>query len=449
MSNSLENKHVVVIAFPFGSHPMPLLNLVLKLAHAAPKCSFSFISTEKSNATLFPKPYIPNNIKAYSINDGIPEGHVLGGHPVEQVCLFLKTGHENLHKGIDLALAETKRRVTCIISDAFVTSSLIVAQTLNVPWVPVWFPMSCSLSLYFYIDLIREQCANSAGNRNFNFLPGLSKMRAEDMPLDILYVGEEETVFSRTLVSLGRVLPQAKAVVINFFLELEPPEFVQDMRSKLQSMLYVVPLPSPLLPSSDTDTNGCLSWLDKQKVRSVAYVCFGTVVTPPPHEINAVAEALEDSGFSFLWSLKEHQMGLLPNGFLERTNMRGKIVSWAPQSQVLAHESVGVFVTHCGCNSVTESICNGVPMICRPFFGDQGTAARMIQDVWEFGVIIEGRKFNKSGLIKSLNLIQVQEEGKKIRDNALKVKKTLQDAARPEGQAAQDFMTLVDVISES
>ncbi|XP_061359996.1 anthocyanidin 3-O-glucosyltransferase 7-like [Gastrolobium bilobum] len=449
MPNSLENKHVAVIAFPFGSHLMPLLNLVLKLAHAAPNCSFSFIGTEKSNAILFPKPYIPNNIKAYSINDGIPEGHVMGNHPVEKLNLFLKTGPENLHKGIELAVAETKQRVTCIIADAFVTSSLDVAQTLNVPWIPVWFPMSCTLSLHYYTDLIREQCAISDANRTLDFLPGLSKIRFEDLPDDIVNFGEEETLFSRTLASLGKVLPQAEAVVMNFFMELDPPLFVKDMKSKLKSMLYVVPLPSPLLPPSDTDTNGCLSWLDKQNAGSVVYVCFGTVVTPPPHELVAVAEALEESGFPFVWSLKENQMGLLPNGFLERTSMRGKIVSWAPQTQVLAHESVGVFVTHCGCNSVTESICSGVPMICRPFFGDQGTSARMIEDVWEIGVIIEGRVFSKRGLLKSLNLILVQDEGKKIRDNAFKVKSTVQDAARPEGQAAQDFKTLAEVISES
>ena len=53
-----QNKHVAVFAFPFGSHLMPLLNLVLKLAHSLPNCSFSFIGTDKSNAILFPK-YTP------------------------------------------------------------------------------------------------------------------------------------------------------------------------------------------------------------------------------------------------------------------------------------------------------------------------------------------------------------------------------------------------------
>ncbi|KAG4906914.1 hypothetical protein JHK84_055439 [Glycine max] len=89
----------------------------------------------------------------------------------------------------------------------------------------------------------------------------------------------------------------------------------------------------------------------KKNGGSVAYVSFGTVVTPPPHEIVAVAKALEVSGFPFLWSLKKHLKDLLPKGFLERTSESGKVVAWAPQTKVLGHGSVGVFVTDCGCNS--------------------------------------------------------------------------------------------------
>ncbi|KAG5020530.1 hypothetical protein JHK87_016385 [Glycine soja] len=322
----MENKHVAVFAFPFGTHFMALLNLVLKLAQTAPNCSFSFICTQKSNATHFNRPHIPKNIKAYSISDGIPMSHAqLANHPIEKVNLFLKTGPQNLQKG---------------------------------------------------------------------------------MPQDLLIVGERETMFSRTLVSLAKVLPQAKAVVMNLFEELDPPFS-----------------------------------------KSVAYVCFGTLVAPPPHELVTVAEALEESGFPFLWSLMEGLMDLLPNGFLERTKMRGKVVSWAPQSQVLAHGSSGVFVSNCGANSVTESVCGGVPMICRPFFGDEGVAGRLIEDVWEIGVVMEGKVFTENGLLKSLNLILAQEEGKKIRDNALKVKQTVQDGTRPEGQAARDLKTLIEIIS--
>ncbi|KAG4956954.1 hypothetical protein JHK85_043334 [Glycine max] len=38
----------------------------------------------------------------------------------------------------------------------------------------------------------------------------------------------------------------------------------------------------------------------------------------------------------------------------------------------------------------------------RPFFGDQGVVGRLIEDVWEIGVVMEGKVFTKNGLLKSL-----------------------------------------------
>ena len=92
-------------------------------------------------------------------------------------------------------------------------------------------------------------------------------MRVEDLPEDVINSGsEEETLFSKTLASLGSVLPQAEEVVVNFFVELDPTSLVHDMRSKLKCFLYVgfltLSLPLPPLPPSDTDATGCLSWLD-------------------------------------------------------------------------------------------------------------------------------------------------------------------------------------------
>lgn len=455
MENSEGKKHVAVFNFPFSRHSTSLLNLVLKLANAAPNLQFSFIGTHQSNKTLLiSKLQIPDTIKFYSVSDGVPEGHVPGDHPVERVNLFLQACPQNLLDGVDMAVAYTKERVTCIISDALVAPSLTVAQRLNVPLVLVWSPWSYSLSAHFYTDLIRSRYNSAAGDTPLNLVPGLSMMRVEDLPEDtIIGVGEEETLFSKTLASFGSVLPQAEAVVVNFYEEIDPPLLVNDMRSKFKNFLYAgflsLSLPLPPLPPSDTDETGCLSWLDKQKGGSVAYLGFGTVAIPSPHEIVAVAEALEESGFPFLWSLKEHLMGLLPSGFLERTSGSGKVVAWAPQTQVLGHGSVGVFVTHCGSNSVSESICNGVPMIMRPFFGDQGLNARMIEDIWEIGVRVEGGVFTKDGLVKCLRLILVQEEGKRMKEKVVKVKRTVLDAAGPQGSAAQDFNTLLELVSRS
>ena len=44
-------------------------------------------------------------------------------------------------------------------------------------------------------------------------------------------------------------------------------------------------------------------------------------------------------------------------GFVERVGERGLVEEgWAPQAQMLAHLSTGGFVSHCGWNSVLQSL---------------------------------------------------------------------------------------------
>ncbi|KAI4305636.1 hypothetical protein L6164_028992 [Bauhinia variegata] len=57
--------------------------------------------------------------------------------------------------------------------------------------------------------------------------------------------------------------------------------------------------------------------------------------------------------------------------FLDRTAQIGKIVGWAPQVEILAHKAVGGFVSHCGWNSVLESVYYGGPIATWPPFAEQ------------------------------------------------------------------------------
>ncbi|KAI9110403.1 hypothetical protein K1719_018563 [Acacia pycnantha] len=450
-----EMKHVAVIPFPFGSHRITLPNLVFNLAHAAPNVVFSYIAPPQHNQEVFSKSNIPHNVKRFDISDGVPEGHVLGNNPIEKIDLFLKSCPQNLKQAVvDLAVKSTNLRVTCILSDAFMTPSLTLAQELKAPWIAVWVCLPTAISPHFYAHIVQQHCVKHGmeSDKLVDFLPGVFQMRIADLPYESRIIDEDkETVISRALNSVGKALPQAKAVVVNFYEEIVPPLFVEDMRSKLQSMLFVgvlTLLPSPFSsPTTLMDPSGCLEWLEKQRSRSVVYICFGTVTVPPPPELVAIAEALEAGEFPYLWVIKDDLKGILPDGFVSGTSKRGKIVPWAPQMQVLAHESVGVYVAHSGMNSMMESAANGVPMICRHFFADQGMCGRTASDVWGFGVKL--KEFTKTGLMKSLNLILMQEEGNKVRENALKMKKTLQDVAKPEGKAAHDFKTLVELISTS
>ncbi|XP_023900745.1 anthocyanidin 3-O-glucosyltransferase 7 [Quercus suber] len=450
------HKHVAVLAFPFGSHPLSLLTLARKLANVAPSVHFSFLNTQKSNHSLFstakPDMMISPNIKAYDVADGVPEGHVLSQNPIEAVELFIKASPENFKRGLEVAVSETGKKISCLISDGFLTFAVELADDLHVPWIPVWAPLPGSLSAHLYKDHIREHFVNKSGaelevkGATLEFIPGLSQMRVSDLPKEVLSENIEGSLFSRMLNQVGLVLPRATAVVLNSYEELNPPLLNRDLKLKFRMVLNVGFYTASLPSQSGLDLTGCMAWLDEQKERSVAYISFGTVATPPHNELIALAEALEVSGIPFLWSLKDNIKDLLPKEFVERIGMQGKIVAWTPQTQVLAHASIAVFVTQCGSNSVAESIANGVPLICRPFFADHHMTGRMVEEVWEIGVKVEDGILTKSGLLNSLELILGHEKGKVLRDKAQALKHTVQVAASPNGTAAKDFSQLVELL---
>ena len=47
------------------------------------------------------------------------------------------------------------------------------------------------------------------------------------------------------------------------------------------------------------------------------------------------------------------------------------ISPWLPQTSLLAHTNVKVFITHGGAGSIQETICHRTPILGGPFFGDQ------------------------------------------------------------------------------
>nr|AHK12774.1 UDP-glycosyltransferase 4 [Litchi chinensis] len=201
------------------------------------------------------------------------------------------------------------------------------------------------------------------------------------------------------------------------------------------------------ISTSQRATRGALPWLDRQKPASVVYIGFGSVSILSPDELLAVAEALEARKVPFIWSLKKSLQEGLPKGFLERTKSDGIVVSWAPQLDVLAHNAVGVFVNHAGWNSALESIGSGVPMICRPFFGDHTINAKMIEAVWEVGITVDGGFFTKAGLLRCLDLILSQEKGKKIRENVRNIKHLTEKAIGVGGSSTKNLKALVDIVS--
>lgn len=283
-------------------------------------------------------------------------------------------------------------------------------------------------------------------DQKLEFIPEFAAFHKSDLPEGVNVVGRPESPFDDLLHKMGNKLPQATAVAINSFEEFDP-EIGKQLKTRFKRFLYVGPFTLASPSPTRSDDHGCLEWLNRHRPHSVVYVSFGTVITPPPNEISALADALEGSEFPFLWSFRGDVDELLPKGFAERTSGKGKLVPWAPQLQVLEHDSVGAFVTHCGWNSILESNRGCVPMICRPFFGDQKLNMRTVESVWRTGVQVEGGVITKNGAVKAMERIFLV-EGEKMRERMGVLKKLAREAVQPNGTTARDFNTLIQIIKQ-
>ncbi|VVA37175.1 PREDICTED: anthocyanidin [Prunus dulcis] len=284
------------------------------------------------------------------------------------------------------------------------------------------------------------------GKQALDFLPAFSRFQICDLP-DGVVTGNLDSPIATLLHKMGQKLLKATVVAVNSFDDVDP-EIENALKSRFQKLLNYGPLSLiSRSPHSPEDESGCIEWLDKSKPASVVYIAFGSAATPPPHELEALAQALIETGFPFIWSCRGNIEDFLPKGY-NKSSLNGKIVSWAPQVQVLGHASVGVFVTHAGWNSVMESISGGVPMICRPFFGDHTLNMRTIVAVWGIGTEFEGGVITKIGMVKALELVLKHKEGKEMRDKIGALKNLALQAVESNGSCSQAFNSLVDIVTK-
>ena len=137
----------------------------------------------------------------------------------------------------------------------------------------------------------------------------------------------------------------------------------------------------------------------------------------------------------------------------EELEQMGMMVPWCSQVEVLSHPSLGCFVTHCGWNSTLESLVLGVPMVAFPQRSDQGTNAKLIEDVWKTGVSV---MVNKDGIVEGdeirrcLELVVGDgERGEAIRRNAKKWTELAMEATNEVGSSSSiNLKAFVDEIGE-
>ncbi|KAL1315314.1 hypothetical protein HN51_042087 [Arachis hypogaea] len=463
--------HAVCIAYPAQGHITPMLKLA-KLLHNK-GFHITFVNTEY-NHRRFLRSRGPDSLKGLpsfrfeTIPDGLPQDpddHADVTQDVRSLCESTRTTCSPHFKKLISKLNSDGGvpPVTCIVSDSIMSFSADAAEEFGIPLVMFWTASACGFVCYMHYHKLVQKglipfkdmsyVTNGYLETTLDWVPGIKEIRLRDMPSFLRTTDLKDIMLDFFIGECARA-HKASAIVMNTFDALEHD--VLEACSSIHNMPPIYPI-GPLNFQLNHFNNEhlnkissnlwredleCLEWLDKQEPNSVVYVNFGSITTMTNENLIEFAWGLANSNKKFFWVIRPDlvagEIAVLPPEFVEVTKIRGMLANWCPQEQVLAHPSIGVFLTHSGWNSTLESVCGGVPMICWPFFAEQQTNCRFCNKEWGNGLEIEHVSREK---IESLVRESMDgEKGQDMRQNALQWKKLAKDAASaPHGSSFQNL----------
>jgi UDP:flavonoid glycosyltransferase YjiC (YdhE family) len=126
----------------------------------------------------------------------------------------------------------------------------------------------------------------------------------------------------------------------------------------------------------------------------VVFVNLGTVAMPSREHVEKLAAGLQSPRFRALWVVRERARERLPAALPPNVRIRSWVSS---QVHVLAHPNVRAFVSHCGTNSVQESLWAGTPVVGFPMFAAQKDMGLRVVDAG-VGVMLDKSRFSPGEL---------------------------------------------------
>ncbi|XP_044501386.1 hydroquinone glucosyltransferase-like [Mangifera indica] len=427
--------HIAIVPTPGMGHLIPLIEFAKRLFHQH-QFAVTFIipnngpPTEAQKSTLASLPASINSIFLPPVTfDDNPEGTKIE----TIISLTLVRSLPSLRDALKPLVANTS--LVSLVVDLFGTDAFDVAKEFNLsPF--IFFPSTAmTLSLFLYLPTL-----DALVTCEYRDLPEPVKIPG-CIPIHGKYLldpaQDRKNEAYKWLLHHSKRFKMAEGIMVNSFMGLEG-EAIKALQEAEPGKPPVYPV-GPLVKmgsSSSIENDESLKWLDNQPRGSVLFVSFGSGGTLSSAQLKELALGLEMSEQRFLWVVRSPNdevanatffgihsqnefLKFLPEGFLERTKGRGLVVpSWAPQAQVLSHGSTGGFLSHCGWNSVLESVVNGVPLIAWPLYAEQKmNAVSLTEDI----KVALRPKASEKGLIEKQEIARVVkglmegEEGKSVR----------------------------------
>ncbi|CAN6302954.1 unnamed protein product [Urochloa humidicola] len=347
----------------------------------------------------------------------------------------------------------TRDAVACLVADAHLLQVFQVAATFAVPTFALRTGSAASFACFAaYLMLCDKGYLPVQGTDT-----QLESPVAELPPYrvrDLFHIGKNgHEVMSEMMERAVAAVKASSGFILNTCDALERRELEVLRRDLAVPVFDIGPL-HKFSPAGDSSLlcqdRGCLDWLDRWPPASVLYVSFGSLACMSSQDLEETAWGIAGSGVPFLWVVRPglvrgcaREAGQLPEGFEAATRGRGMVVAWAPQEEVLRHGAVGGFWTHNGWNSTAESICEGVPMLCRPYFGDQMGNARYVEHVWQVGLELVG-ELERGSVEAAIRRLMTDTEGAEMRARAGDLKRAAAECTGKGGSSCVAIDKLVE-----
>ncbi|MED6207576.1 hypothetical protein PIB30_036981 [Stylosanthes scabra] len=470
--------HIALVSIPALSHQVSILEFAKRLLnlhhnhhHFHVTCIIPTLPSQNNNTFFFDS--LPPNIHCIFLPpvnfDDLRNDSSMSLEA--QLSLAISRSLPSIREALNTLNSTTNNNLVALVVDAIAHEALHFGKDLKNKNKPLssYIYFACSamlLSLCLHSRKLDQIVpCEYRDYPNLIQIPGCISVHGKDLPNS---VQDRSSLAYKLYLRRCKDYFLADGILVNSFIEMEQGAF-QSFLSQSQEEVIIPPVYAigPITQTSGgrNNNNGweCLQWLDNQPPKSVLYVSFGSGGTLSQEQINELALGLELSGHRFLWAnVREpndkacasylsgdgaEPLSFLPEGFTERTKEKGLVLgSWVPQIEVLGHGSVGAFLSHCGWNSVLESVVKGVPMIAWPLFAEQRTNAAMVTD--SLRVALRPNNDNNNGVVLKEEIADIIKrlmegsEGEEIRRRMEKLKDLAGCAFMEDGSSTKTLSKL-------
>lgn len=470
MAKNQHKVHAIMIPYPFQGHVIPFVNLAMKLASKGFTITFvnthsvhQQISQAQTNLSGTARDIFDEarksglDIRYATVSDGLPLDLDRSLHHDQHQESLLQASGSHVDELIGKIVAENADPpVTCLIADTFFVWPSLIANKYNLVYVSFWTEPALVFTLYYHLDLLKQNghFASKDNRRDtIDYIPGVEAIEPRDL-MSYLQATDITTVLHRIIDKAFTDVKRADFVICNTVQELE-----QDTLTALNQKQPVYAI-GPILANDFAKTkiamslwseSDCSQWLNTKANGSVLYVSFGSYAHVSKHDIVEIAHGLLLSGVNFVWVLRpdivsSDDTDILPEGFIENARDKGLVVPWCHQIAVLSHPAIGGFLTHCGWNSIMESIWCGIPLICFPILTDQFTNRKLVVHDWKLGINLCDEKMISREQVSAniASLMSGEILNIKLMNKMKQVKKTLENAT--DGSSNKNFEDFISAV---